>query len=130
MQLHNRIVHPCLFRSTDNLCVGCIQPSVPHVVHHVRVEQWCVLWNDSNRFPDTFEGEIINWLPINEDSARTGSVESIEESKDGGFSTSRRTDDGHFLSSWNCKRDILEDKTVLVISEVDLVESDGAALYS
>jgi hypothetical protein len=99
-------------------------------VHHIRVEQWCVLWDDSNRFPHTFEGEIVNRLPINEDSARAWCVESIEESEDSGLSTSRRTDYGHFLSGGDGEGDVFEDETVWMISEVDLVKSDGAALQT
>jgi len=121
-------MHPGLLRGTDNLCVGCVQPSIPHVVHHIRVEQWCVLWDDPDRFPNAFEDEIFNWLSVNEDSTGGGSVKSIEESEDSGLATSRRTDDGHFLPGRDGEGDPFEDASIRMISKVNLVKSDGAAL--
>ena len=91
------------------------------------MEQWRVLWDDPNCSSHAFEGDVINWLPVDEYSTRVGSVESIEESKDGGLPTSRGTDDGYFLSGRDGEGDIFENKTVRVVSEVDLVESDGTA---
>ena len=84
--------------------------------------------DDPNRSSHAFECDVINWLPINEYSTRGRSVESIEESEDGGLSTSRGTDNGHFLSGGDGEGDIFEDEPIRMISEVNLIEGDRTAL--
>src|SRR5882757_5708554 len=91
------------------------------------MKQRGILWDDSYRFPHTFQGDLIDWLAINEDSARAGNVEPIEKSEDGGLSTPGGTDDGHFLPSGDDKGEVFENGTIRVISEVDLVEGDGTS---
>ena len=91
------------------------------------MEQWRVLRDDSDRFSHTLKSEIVNWLPIDEDSTRAWSVEFIEESENSGLSTSGRTDYGYFLSGRDGEGDPFEDGAVWVVSELDIVKSDGTA---
>ena len=66
-------------------------------------------------------------MPIDKNSSRGRCVEPIKQTEDGGFTAARRPDDGYFLACRDGEREIVENESVRMISERDVIKVNGSS---
>ena len=69
----------------------------------------------------------MNILTIDKDSSGGRRVESVKQTKDSGFTTTRRSDDSYLLAGRDRKTEILENESVGMISKRDIIKLDGTS---
>ena len=69
-------------------------------------------------------------LAIHKDAARCRIVKAAEKPDHGGLATTRRSHDGRFLSGWNIKGHGREDRALLRVPEVHILEAHVATINS
>lgn len=67
-------------------------------------------------------------LSIDKNSSGGGCVEPVKKTEDGRFTATRRSDDGYLLASRDGEIEILENESVRMISERDVIELYGTSL--
>lgn len=110
-------------RSLFNFFITSIQPAVPDIVHNVSMEQWCILWYNSNSSPDAGSLHWIDILIVNQNPAWRWPVEFIKKSENSRFPTPRRTDNGHLRPGWDLEAQIFEDRAIRMISKIYIFEA-------
>lgn len=66
-------------------------------------------------------------LSVDKDLSGGGRVESVEQTKDGGFTTARRSNDSYLLAGRDRKGEILENESIRMISKRDVIKLDGTS---
>lgn len=66
-------------------------------------------------------------LAINKDLSGGGRVESVKQTKDSGFTTTRRSNNSYLLAGRDRKTEILENGSVGMISKRDVIKLDGTS---
>lgn len=66
-------------------------------------------------------------LTIDKDLSGGGCVESVKQTKDSGFTTAGRSNDGYLLAGRDRKTEILENGSVGMISKRDIFKLDGTS---
>ena len=112
-------------RSFLDLLICRIQPTIPNIMQYIRMEQWCVLWYNANGFAKRCELDFVDVLTIDKDLSGGGSVESVKQTKDSGFTTARRSNDSYLLAGRDRKGEIFENESVGMISKRDVIKLDG-----
>jgi hypothetical protein len=96
-------------------------------MQYIRIEQWYVLWYNANGFTKRCELDFVDILTIDKNLSRGGRVESVKQTKDSGFTTTRRSNDSYLLASRDRKTEILENGSVRMISKRNVFKLDGTS---
>ena len=62
---------------SDNLIVARIQPSIPHIMHNIRMKQWGILGYDAHCGAQRCELHLRYVLAVDEDPPRGRLVETV-----------------------------------------------------
>jgi hypothetical protein len=124
-QIDGRMMHIRLLRRLYRL-ICSVQPPVPDIMHDIRVEERCILRNDTG-IPSQrrLELQLMDVLVVDKDSPRGRAVKPEERPQDRRLVASGWTDEGDFLAGWDVEGEVAEDGTVGVVGKVDVFEANG-----
>lgn len=88
------------------------------------MEQRRILWNYTNRFPETLQLNVVNVLLIYENTTRRWIVETIQETEDRRFPASGWTNYSHFFARRNREGQVAEDGPFWMIAEFHVLKTN------
>jgi hypothetical protein len=105
-----------------------VQPTIPHVMQHVRMEQRGILRHDAQRAADAVDLEVVDVLVIDVDLTGRRKVEPVQQPHDCRLAAAGWPDKRNFLARGDREAQVTENGAVGVVREVDVLEANRAAL--
>ena len=110
----------------DNFLPGRAGFAVGDVIRHRTAEQVDVLLDDADVLPQALEGDVLDVLPVDEDTASRHLVEAGDEVAERRLAAAGRADQRQTLTGLDVKADVVEHLVVVVgVLEADVLEADG-----
>ncbi len=115
-------------RRLVDLLLGGIRTPVLDVVEDRIVEEHGILRHHADRRTQALLGHIANVLAVDGHATGGDIVEAEQDAPYGRLPRPRRANNGHHLASWHLERDVLQDRPVRLVSEVNILETDRPAI--
>lgn len=117
-----------LSRGFIDLFICSLEITVTNVVEDIRVKEGSVLRDNTDRSTERVESHSFDVLSVDQNLTRIGIVEAEEEPEDGGFAAPRWTNDGYFLTGWDLKRKVAEDRAFRMVGKSNIPELNLSTL--
>jgi hypothetical protein len=123
-QRSNELMSISCFCCPDELLMAGLGLSQAQVILHGIIEQVGLLSNQSHLAAQEIEGQAANIMAPQEHSALLGIVEAEEKIDDCALASSCRPNQSHSAAWLHLKRDVMQNRPIAVISEVNPLKPD------
>src|ERR1700728_4015697 len=113
------------FGGVNDFFLRHVRPAVAEIVADRVVEENRFLGDDGHLLAQGPQRDVVDRVAVDAHLAGGDLVETRQEIHEGGFSSATGTDDGHDSSRGNLHIDILQDQSVVIVSESDAIEFNG-----
>ena len=120
----DEVIHVRHLSGGDHFFIGRVRSPIADVLHDGAVVQPGILQDHAEQFTQVFAAKVADVMSIHQDFAAVHVIEAHQQFDHGGLPGSGRTDDGDLVSGLCLRREIVDNRLLRVVAEVDILELD------